>query len=180
MSIINTIRATRLITLIAGWAILSAGFVPAAVAYKEVKVADILIEKKEKTLLVKADGEEEPAKYAIGENKKTSDALKDIFDASRVQLTYQKNGDTRRLVSIKRQVLKASGTITGEVVKVYNDFWVEVKPKKGPADAFAPGGANFKNKVFMDTLKGLKKGDVVTITYTTDFERHRIATLKKK
>jgi hypothetical protein len=76
-------------------------------------------------------------------------------------------------------VLKPSGTVTGEVVKVYNEFWVEVKPKTGVADAYAPGATTFGNKEFMDTLKGLKPGDSVTITFTTDFERHRMTSLRK-
>ena len=144
------------------------------------KVAGILIEKKDNWISVKADGEDEPVKYVIGENadKKLLDALKSTFDASRVQLTYKKNGDERQLVSIRRQVRKASGTVTGEVVKVYNEFWVEVKPKDGPSDAYAPNGVNYKDKEFMAKLKGLKKGDSVTIRFTTDFERHRILTLR--
>lgn len=68
--------------------------------------------------------------------------------------------------------------MTGRVVKVHNDFWVEVKPKNAVADAFAPG-ANYNDKEFMQKLKGLKPGDSVTITYYTDFERHRIKTLRK-
>jgi anaerobic selenocysteine-containing dehydrogenase len=93
-------------------------------------------------------------------------------------LKYKKQNDARQLVSIKRQILKATGTVTGDVVKVYNDFWVEVKPKSGLADAYAPG-ANYKDKEFMDKLKGLKPGESVTITFTTDFERHRITSLRK-
>jgi len=129
---------------------------------------------------VKADGEEEPVKYLIGDgaDKKLLDALKTTFNASRVQLTYKKNGDERQLVSIKRQVHKMSGTVTGVVVKIYNEFWVEVKPKDGPSDAYAPNGVNYKDKEFMARLKGLKKGDSVTIRFTTDFERHRILTLR--
>jgi hypothetical protein len=76
-----------------------------------------------------------------------------------------------------KQILKSSGTITGTVGKVYNDFWVEVKPKDGLADAYAPG-ANYKDKEFMATLKGLKKGDSVTITFNTDGERHRILKMR--
>ena len=95
------------------------------------------------------------------------------------QLTYKKDGDSRRLVGIKRQILKATGTMTGEVVKVYNDFWVEVKPKNGLADAFAPGPGTFNNKEFMAMLKALQPGESVTISYTTDLERHRIKTLRK-
>ena len=106
----------------------------------EGKVAGILIDKKDNWLTVKADGEDEPVKYLVGKDadKKLVKALKTIFNASRVQLTYKKDGDSRQLVSIKKQVLKASGTVTGVVVKVYNDFWVEVKPKVGPSDAYAP------------------------------------------
>ena len=145
----------------------------------EGKVAGILIDKRDNWLTVKADGEDEPVKYLKGKDSdsKLAEPLKTIFDASRVQLTYKKDGDSRQLVSIKRQVLKASGTVTGVVVNVYNEFWVEVKPKDGPSDAYAPG-ANYKDKDFMAKLKGLKPGDSVTIKFNTDFERHRILTLR--
>ena len=144
------------------------------------KAAGILIEKKEKWLLVKVDGDAEAVKFAIGDSpdKKLTESLKSTFDACRVELTYKKDGDAKQLVTVKRQILKEKGTFTGSVVKVHNDFWVEVKPKTSLADAFAPGG-NFKDKEFMERLKGLKSGDSVTITYVTDGERHRITTLKK-
>jgi hypothetical protein len=144
------------------------------------KVAGILIEKKDDTITVKADGEDDPVKYVINKDtdKKVTDAMKGIFNASRVQLTYKKDGDKRQLVSVKKQILKASGTVTGAVVKVYDDFWVEVKPKDGLADAYAPNATNYKDKDFMATLKGLKKGDSVTITFNTDGERHRILKLR--
>lgn len=148
---------------------------------KDNKVAGILIEKKDDGITVKADGEDEPVKYLVNkDDKKLVEALKTIFDASRVQLTYKKEGDSRLLVSIKKPVLKASGTVTGVVVKVYNDFWVEVKPKDGVSDAYAPNVANFKDKDFMEKLKGLKAVATVTITYNTDNERHRILTLRVK
>ena len=148
-------------------------------AQEQGKVAGILIDKKDNWITVKADGEDEPVKYLVGTDadKKLAQALKTIFNASRVQLTYKKDGDSRQLVSIKKQVLKASGTVTGVVVKVYNEFWVEVKPKDGPSDAYAPG-ANYNDKDFMAKLKGLKPGDSVTIKFNTDFERHRILTLR--
>jgi hypothetical protein len=143
------------------------------------KLAGILIDKKDDWITVKADGEDEPVKYVITKDtdKKVVDAMKGIFNASRVQLTYKKEGDTRRVTGIQRQILKKTGTITGTVVKVYNDFWVEVKPKDGLADAFAPG-ANYNDKEFMAKLKGLKKGDSVTINYNTDGERHRILQMR--
>lgn len=145
------------------------------------KVAGILIDKKDGSITVKADGEDEPVKYVVGDgsNKKLTASLKSIFNASRVQLTYKKNGDSRQLVGIKKQVLRANGTVTGTVVKVYNDFWVEVKPKNGVSDAYAPNSTNYNNKAFMEKLKGLQKGDSVTIKFTTDSERHRILTLRK-
>lgn len=148
---------------------------------KEIKVAGIIIAKQGNTLTVKVDGDEEPTQYVLGAepDKKVAESLKGIFDASRVQITYKTVGDTRQLITIKKQVLKTAGTVTGTVEKVYNDFWVEVKPKNGLADAYAPNVANFKNKDFMEKLKGLKKGDTVTIKFTTDFERHRIESLRK-
>jgi hypothetical protein len=143
------------------------------------KVAGILIDKQDTWMTVKADGEDEPVKYVVDvSDKKLQESYKVVFNASRVQLTYKKDGDSRKLVGIKRQILKETGTVTGDVVKVHNDFWVEVKPKSGLANAFAPG-ANYNDKEFMEKLKGLKPGDSVTITYTTDFERHRIKTLRK-
>jgi hypothetical protein len=146
---------------------------------KEVKVAGILIDKTADALIVKVDGEDEPVKYMIPkENKKVTDSLKSVYNACRVKLTYKKDGDTRVITGASRQILKDKGTITGAVVKVHNDFWVEVKPKDGLADAFAPGG-NYKDKEFMEMLRGLKPGESVTIKYVTDGERHRIESLKK-
>jgi len=142
------------------------------------KAAGILFDKTGDYVTVKADGEDEPVKYTISkDNKKVTEALKSIFNASRVTLTYKQNGDTRELTGIARQVRQKDGTVTGEVVKVHNNFWVEVKPKGGVADAYAPGG-NFKDKEFMAKLLGLKPGDIVTIKYTTDGERHRILNLQ--
>jgi preprotein translocase subunit YajC len=81
---------------------------------------------------------------------------------------------------IKRQVLQTTGTVTGTVVKVHNDFWVEVKLKSGNYEGFAPNARSSKDKAFMDGLKALQPGDTVTIQFTTDSERHRILALKKK
>ncbi|MGH7138806.1 MAG: hypothetical protein ACREHD_23915 [Pirellulales bacterium] len=143
------------------------------------KVAGIAIDRGNNWITVKADGEDEPVKYVVDpSDKKLQETFKHVFHAARVQLTYKQAGDARQLLSLKRHIIKQTGTITGEVVKVYNDFWVEVKPKTGLADAFAPG-ANYNDKAFMEKLKGLKPGDSVTITYTTDFERHRIQSLRK-
>jgi hypothetical protein len=133
-------------------------------------------------ITVKADGEDEPVKYAVGSDKKVTDAIgKTVFNAMRVTLTWKKDGDMRVLTAISKQFQPSSRpmTFTGTVVKVYDNWWVELKPKTGPTDAFAPG-ATFKDKEFMERFKALQPGDEVTITYTTDYERHRILTLKKK
>jgi hypothetical protein len=144
------------------------------------KVAGILIDKNDKWITVKADGEEEPVKYLVdtAADKKLAEAYKAVFNASRVQITYKSVGDERHLVGIQRQIGKRTGTVTGTVVKVHNDFWVEVKPKHAVADAYAPG-ANYNDKQFMALLRGLKPGDSVTIKYFTDFERRRIESLHK-
>ena len=143
------------------------------------KAAGLLIDRKDDWLTVKIDGDDEPTRFEIDKaDKPLQESLKATFNACRVQLTYRTQDEKRQLTGIKRQILKQNGTITGEVVKVWNDFWVEVKPKNGLADGFAPG-ANWNDKAFMETLRGLKPGESVTITYMTDFERHRITSLKK-
>jgi hypothetical protein len=141
-------------------------------------VSGIYIDGRGEWITVKADGEDEPVKYVIdASDKKLQEAFKGIFNACRVRLMYKTEGDSRRLVGIERQILQDSGTVTGEVVKVYNKFWVEVKPKNGLADAYAPG-AQYNDKAFMEKLNGLKPGDSVTIAFNTDFERHRIVEMR--
>ncbi|MGH7138637.1 MAG: hypothetical protein ACREHD_23070 [Pirellulales bacterium] len=149
-------------------------------AKKEGKVAGILIEKNGDYISVKADGDEEPVKYLTGgaSNKALAESLKSLFSVSRVQLTYKTEGESRKLVSIKRHVPKAKGTVTGKVVKNHG-WWIEVKPKTGVPDGFACDYPFDKNKEMMHKLKDLNEGDSVTITYTTDFERHRIQSLRK-
>jgi hypothetical protein len=150
-------------------------------AKKSGKVSGVLISKSSDSITVHVDKEEEPAKYTIDEkNKKQAAALKTVYDGGRVQLTYKTEGDDRQLVLITRQVLQQSGTLTGTVVKVHNDFWVEVKLKSGRYEGFAPNGRNNKDKAFMDRLKALQAGDTVTVQFTTDSERHRIVAFKKK
>lgn len=143
------------------------------------KAAGIYIDAKNNRMLVKVDGDDEPTAFLIDPaDKKLAASLKGVFNACRVQLAYKLESDTRRLTSVRRQIFKETGTITGVVVKVWNDFWVEVKPKSGVADAFAPGG-NYNDPEFMARLKALQPGDTVSIDYTTDFERHRIQNLRK-
>jgi hypothetical protein len=148
---------------------------------KPVIVAGIMFDhdRKNNRMTVKADGEDAPARYLIDPaDQELAESLKSVFNASRVRVAYKAEGDSRRMVGIQRQVIQAEGTITGTVVKVHNDFWIELKPRKGVANAFAPG-ANYNDQAFMAKLKSLKPGDSVTIQYNTDFERHRILAMRK-
>jgi hypothetical protein len=152
-----------------------------AASTQEIRVAGIMFDfdRTNHWMTVKADGEEAPVKYLIDpSDEMLAEQLKPVFNASRVRLTYTTEGDARQLVGIQRQILQASGTVTGFVVKVHNDFWIELKPRKGLADAFAPG-TNYNDKAFMAKLKSLKPGDSVTIQFNTDFERHRILAMRK-
>jgi hypothetical protein len=148
---------------------------------QEGRVAGIMFDydRQNHWITVKTDGEDAPVKYLIDpSNQRLANQLQTVFNASRVRLTYKAEGESRRLVSVQRQVLKTSGTVTGVVVNVHNDFWIELKPRGGLANAFAPG-ANYNDNEFMAKLKALKPGDSVTIHFTTDFERHRIVRLRK-
>ena len=139
----------------------------------------VIADEKGKSITVKADGDEEPIKYVVpdGTDKKVLETLKTTFTVSRVKLTYKMNGDTRELVTIQRERLEPSGTVTGVVLAVHDSFWVEVKPKKGVTDGYA---AKFPPpKEMIDKLKTLEQGDIVTIRFTSDIERHRIEGIQK-
>lgn len=143
-------------------------------------VTGILFDVKATWITVKPDGEDEPTKYVFGDDpdKKIAQAMKAIFNASRVELSYKRVGSERQVTAIKRQIPQIKGTFHGTVVALHDRFWLEAKPINGPPDAFAPG-ANYNDKAFMALLNSLKPGDQVTLTYYTDSERHRILSLTK-
>jgi hypothetical protein len=152
---------------------------------QEGSVMGLIIEKKDNMMTVKADGETETVNYYLpdGADKKMVEAFKGLFTVSRVELKYKLNGDKRELTAFRRHIPgnKLTGTITGEVVEIHNKWWIEVKPKDGVVDGFAPGyDTKEKAKAIEEQIKELKKGDIVTIKFTTDFERHRIQQLEKK
>jgi hypothetical protein len=146
----------------------------------------IVIDKRDDWLTVRADREEEAVKYVIPTgSRRLRKAAKRIFTISRVKLRYRLNGETRALVSIVKAVTPAKGTVTG-VVLYANEFWVLVKPRSGPPDAYAslfvpvlPKKYQEAYKPTLARLKALKKGDTVRIGFVTDFERHRILTLER-
>ncbi|MCE9544531.1 MAG: hypothetical protein K8T25_03265 [Planctomycetia bacterium] len=132
-----------------------------------------------KNTMIWVDGEDAPTKFALAEgfDKNTfgfPPKGKGVFVPDRVQFTYIKGDDGNKVVSMQRAKTPLKGTVTGEV-QFSNDFWVAVKPKNGPLDGYAiswpPGNT-------VARLKALKKGDLVTIRFHTDVERHRIDALQ--
>jgi hypothetical protein len=129
---------------------------------------------------VLADGELEATDYILGDNpeQKLVDSLKQLFHTGRVQVEYKLEGDKRRLISIKRLPSRGQGSVTGEVLQNYG-WWLVVKPKVGLADGYASQMPPDQHKPMLDKIKTIEKGDIVTITYFSDFERHRMYTLQK-
>jgi hypothetical protein len=126
------------------------------------------------SLMMLTDGEDAPVQYvfAAGFDK---NSLQGLFSVCRAQVTYTKDGNTRKLLSLKKEPPAARGTVTGSVVFLGKDaFWVAVKPKNGPPEGFAD---NWPPGEISKKLKGLNKGDTVTIKFHTDGERHRIEAL---
>jgi hypothetical protein len=160
-----------------GLAILSSSALPAD---DKGKAAGILIQRDKRTLLVRADGDEQPTKYLLPESPdaKMAAALQGLFTVQRVRITYRTVGDTRQVTGLVRLPGKASGAFTGKVVAVHDNFWVEVKPGNGPPEGFAAGAPD-KSRQVVEVLKTLQKGDTVTLRYYTDFERHRIVSIRK-
>ena len=131
-------------------------------------------------VMIWTDGEDAPAKYVFGEgfDKRVfgfPPAGKAIFTVGRVQFTYAQRDDTRQVLSMKKEKPRARGTVTGRVMFA-NSFWVAVKPRQGRLEGYAVGGRSWKE--MGQRLKTLQKGDIVTIQFYTDIERHRIVTLR--
>jgi hypothetical protein len=144
---------------------------------KAVPVRGVLMESGNTSIKVWGDKEEEPVTYVFGQGseKKMQKAMKGIFGATRVQLTYKLEGDRRQLVSIRSLLRRTSGLVTGVVVYNKDGWWIVVKLKNGLRDAYA-----VKRPADREKVKGLQKDDVVTLRYSTDGERHRIETFQKK
>lgn len=150
-------------------------------ASKPVIVTGILIDKRPDVLLVRPDGRE-PIRVAVPKDldKVLVERMKTIFNVNRVRVACKVEGETNKLVGIEQIATQRAGVFIGEVVEVHENFWVEVKPKNGPAEGFAAAVPPDKPHPVIDTLKRLKKGDTVAIRYTTDYERHRIQQIQIK
>ena len=152
-----------------------------AASQQGIAVLGNVTDRRDNWLMVRADGDEEPVKYVIppDASKRMLLDLQAIFVVGRVRLTYGLKDDTRQLVSIKKVVLNTVGTVTGEVLHNH-DWWVEVKPKNGPPEGYALQFMADPKHEMANKLKSLKAGDIVTIKFMTDFERHRIESLVKR
>ena len=155
-----------------------------APAAKKMIVSGIYFDRKDNkgdAITFLTDGEDEVKPYTLeGADKKTLDAMTKIFPNCRIRIAYVQDGDVRHIVAVEKLATPRTGVFVGEVMFVVNDFWIAVKPKTGPPDAFALGQDPRKGGPIVDLLKSLKKGDVVAVKYNTDFERHRIVELQKK
>jgi hypothetical protein len=153
-------------------------------ATKRVVIAGIYCDRKDNKgdiLTFMADGDDEPQNYTLeGADKRTLEIMKAIFPMSRMRIAYKQDGDVRRIVGVEKIVSKSTGVFIGEVMFVKNNFWLAVKPRNGPPDAFALAFPAEKGGPIVDLMKSLKKGDVVAVKYNTDFERHRIVEMQKK
>ena len=142
-------------------------------------VSGIVLDKRAGTIQVKLDGQEKPVTYAVDRsNKALARALAGIFTVGRVRLAYETVGDQQKLVGIRKTGTMGAGTVTGVVLATHG-WWVAVKPRNGPPDGYA---ATFPAAVWKATeekIKTLRKGDTVVISYYTDFERHRIRSIRK-
>ena len=152
-----------------------------AASKQGVTVSGTVTDRRDNWIMVRADGEEDPVKYLIPPDagKRMLLDLQGIFTVGRVRIVYELKDDSRQLISIKKVVLKTVGTVTGEVLHTY-DWWVEVKPRNGPPEGYALQFMADTNHEMANKLKTLKVGDIVTIKFMTDFERHRIEALVKR
>jgi len=142
----------------------------------------LLVNIKDDGIIVQLDNEEMETKYAWGgEVTKQSLIKRNIFNVDRINLRFKTEGDTLKVVAVEKVPGNAQGVIVGTVVKVYDNFWVAVKPKNGGMiEGFALNWPPEKFKQSHDLIKTLKPGDLVAIKYATDFERHRIMQMDVK
>lgn len=144
-------------------------------------VSGLLVDFKDDGVIVAVDGEEEPTKFKYAGMTRQDLVKRQIFPVDRVNLKIKIEGDEKKLTAIEKVPGRATGTVVGKVLKVYNDFWVAVKPTNGGmVEGFALNFPPEKFKQSHDLIKTLKPGDLVAIRYATDFERHRILQMEVK
>jgi hypothetical protein len=129
-------------------------------------------------MIVQLDNQEAPIKFLFGPGITIPTLTKQgIFPCNRINFKYKTEGDDKKVLGAEKVPGRQSGIVIGKVIKVYNDFWVSVKPQAGMIEGFALGGSS---KDAAAILKSLKPDDLVAIKYITDFERHRIVQIETK
>ncbi|HSU67940.1 MAG TPA: hypothetical protein VLJ39_13780, partial [Tepidisphaeraceae bacterium] len=142
----------------------------------------LLVDAKDDGLIVQIDNEQEPTKF-LYDGAITKDAIlkRGIFNVDRVNLKYKADGDDRKLTAVEKVPGRATGVVVGQVIKVYNNFWVAVKPNGGGMiEGFALNWPPEKFKQSHELIKTLQPGDTVSLKYASDFERHRILDMQLK
>jgi hypothetical protein len=142
-------------------------------------LSGLMTDFKDGYMMVQLDDRDEPIKFLFGPGMTIQTLTKQqgIFPCNRINLKYKTDGDDKKVLAAEKVPGRQNGIVIGKVIKVYNNFWVSVKPENGMIEGFALGGAA---KNAGDVLKSLKPGDLVAIKYTTDGERHRIAQIEVK
>ncbi len=140
-----------------------------------IRTRGILTAQDKDSLTLLTDGEDAPVKYVFADSFDRKQ-LMITWPISPLQMTYVNDGDVRRLLSIRSETRADKGTVTGSVVFIGpNAFWIAVKPKDGPMDAYACGGTAWKE--MGESLKTLHKGDTIAMRFHADGQRYRIDAL---
>jgi len=141
-------------------------------------VSGLMTDFKNDYMLVQLDDQPEPIKFMFGPGISIPVLTKHgIFPCNRISFKYKTDGGNKVILDADKLPGRQSGVAIGKVIKVYNDFWVSVKPNDGMIEGFALGANADQNKAI---LKSLNPGDLVAIKYSTDFERHRIVQMEVK
>jgi len=133
---------------------------------------------KEGYMIVQLDDQDEPIKFLFGPGMTIPTLTKSgVFPCNRINFKYKTDGDDKKVLAVEKVPGRQTGIVIGKAIKVYNDFWVSVKPQNGMIEGFALGA---NGKAIGEVLKTVKPGDLVAIKFTTDFERHRIVDMEVK
>ena len=133
---------------------------------------------KKEYMVVQLDDQDEPIQFYFTPGMSIQTLTKQgIFPCNRINFKYKTDGNDKIVLAAEKLGGRSGGIAIGTVIKVYNDFWVSIKPTNGDMiEGFALGG----NAQIKPILHSLNPGDLVAIKYTTDFERHRIVQMEVK
>jgi len=145
-------------------------------------ITGILVEKGERTIEVKADGDKAARLYYYGD--RMAAIVKKLIGSNRVKLAWRPDGNKRALVAIEMLVPEEKeGRFVG-VVTAKGKYWVDVKPgDEEPSERYMPewvrreGSDGALDKKMIEKIAQLRVGDVVRIDWKYD-ERKRVVELE--